>query len=155
MQYVTHLAMGLIIGQVSDNYTAALVGSFVIDLDHLPLLMRSRTLFDLKKFLRSTFEEESEAYGNERGILHGLPSWFLCSLPLLFIDTNLALTFSGAYLAHLFLDAVDGANFYPFAPSRLVSLKGPIPYASWQELIFGLGLFVVFYVVWSNGVTFL
>ncbi len=44
-------------------------------------------------------------------------------------------------------DAADGANFYPFFPSRRIKVKGPIPYASVSEFVLSIGLFGLFFAL--------
>ena len=45
-----HLGAGLIIGKVFNNYTVALIGALVIDLDHLISYIKNKVLFNPKKF---------------------------------------------------------------------------------------------------------
>ncbi len=143
MYSTTHLALGLIIGKISGDYPAALIGSLAIDIDHLIPAIKNKKSFNLKKFWNKTkdYKDSSRSY------LHSLFSWFLISLIIFFFDSDFAIIFSIAYLGHFVLDALDNSSFYPFYPFKNFDIKGFIPYYSFRELVFSIFLFVIFLLI--------
>ena len=53
MFIVAHAAAGLIIGKVTNNYPIALVGSLVIDIDHLVPYVKHKVIFNPGKFWKT------------------------------------------------------------------------------------------------------
>jgi len=123
---------GLIIGKVTGNYPAALVGALAIDLDHLIPYLKHKVLFDIKK-LWKTITDPNDPYGNQRNYLHSFFSLIIIGLvSYILFNTNLAIAFFLGYLSHLVLDALDQSDFYPFYPIKL-KIKGPFNiYRKWS-----------------------
>lgn len=142
MYGITHLALGLIIGQASGDYPAALLGSLLIDLDHLWPAFRDGELFNWKKFFKRTTDHQD----NSRCFLHSIFSWLILSLAAGLISFHFAWVFSLAYLGHLILDAADNSPFFPFFPSKKINLVGFISYYSKKEAVFSLMLFLILLV---------
>ena len=146
MTFPTHILAGLIIGQLTGDYTAALSGSLVMDIDHLFSYHRHGILFQPKRILRESLTAE-DPWGDQKNFLHSVQSWFAISLLLLLIDVRFGLIFSVAYLAHLILDALTG-SFYPFYPYKRFYIKEPIiQYVSNKELALAISLSVIFLFV--------
>ena len=53
MFFFAHLLTGLIIGKLFGNYTVALLGALLIDLDHLIPYIKHKVIFGFKKFWKS------------------------------------------------------------------------------------------------------
>jgi membrane-bound metal-dependent hydrolase YbcI (DUF457 family) len=138
-----HLAAGLLIGKVTGNYPAALIGASLIDIDHLWVYLRHKLIFKPRLFLKVATTQE-DPYGNQRNFLHNVFAWIIFSLIVVFIDFKFGLIFSFAYFSHILFDALDGGDFYPFYPFKNINLRGPIPYLSRIEIIFTVLLFIVF-----------
>ncbi|MFA5643944.1 MAG: metal-dependent hydrolase [Patescibacteria group bacterium] len=140
MYSTTHLALGLIIGEITGDYTASLIGSLAIDIDHLIPAIRQNNIFNFKKiWLKSKSSKDSS-----RSYFHSFFSWAFFSLVIMLINFRFGLVFSLAYLGHFLLDALDNSDFYPFYPFKKINIRGFIPYYSRQELIFSLFLFTMF-----------
>ncbi|MDP3769340.1 MAG: metal-dependent hydrolase [bacterium] len=148
MLYTTHLAGGLIIGSFTGEYAAALVGTFIIDADHLIPIIRTGMFFRPMDIIANTFKQEN-AYGqaDQRGILHSLFAWAALSAALTALSFPLGLAFSYAYFMHLILDCIDGADFFPFFPWKQINIKGPIGYASKKEHVLCFLLFGIFFAI--------
>jgi membrane-bound metal-dependent hydrolase YbcI (DUF457 family) len=147
MYGTTHLALALIIGKVSGDYSAALLGSLVIDIDHFMPFIEKRKKFKLKEFWQD-MQESKNSYGEiSRSYLHSFFSWALLSLIICLINLRFGLIFSLAYLGHFLLDAIDDSDFYPFYPIEKFNIKGFIPYFSKKELFFSLILFFLFIII--------
>ena len=142
----THLAAGLIISKLTGNYNVSLLGSVVMDLDHLIAYYRTGILLKFKKVLIAT------TGGNyiglpQRNFFHNI---FFCLLVLAIVSVinfSTGLTFGAAYVCHLILDALDNKNYYPFYPSLKINLRGPIKYFSRQEFIFTFILLLIFFII--------
>lgn len=142
----THLAAGLIIGKLTDNYAAAFIGSTIVDLDHLLAFYRSHVLLKLRKIIAATTNQNS-IVTNQRNYFHNIIFFLVVSIIILTINFKIGLVFSLAYLSHLVLDALDDQGYFPLYPSKKISLRGPIKYFSKQEIIFALVLFFIFLIV--------
>ena len=144
MFWNTHLAAGLIVGKVTGQYDAALIASFFADLDHLIPLIKTGVILHPLALLRTTITED-DSYGNERHILHNVGVWLIISTFVYFaIGTEWGIAFLAAYFIHLLLDAIDGANFYPFYPNKRINFRGSIRYASLNEMFLSIILFGFF-----------
>ena len=137
-----HLAAGLIVGKSFENYTPALIGALVPDLDHIIPYIQHRILFSPRKFWK-TATNPKDKYGNQRNYLHNIIVWAIISVPVIMFDFKIGIVFSLAYLSHLFLDLLDSSDFCPLYPMKL-NIKGPIEYLSVYEFIFTAVLFLVF-----------
>ena len=143
MRTVTHILAGLVIGKATGDFTTALTGSLVMDLDHAISYYRHGILFNPRELSRA-MDDENDPWGDQRGFMHNILSWIAISILLIMINVKVGIIFSIAYFVHLVLDALDGADFYPLYPSRKWVIKGPIKYYSKQETIFDIFLAIVF-----------
>ena len=144
MFILAHLAAGLIIGKISGNYPASLIGAIAIDLDHLAPYIRHKVLFNPKKFWK-IITNPKDPYGNQRNFLHSLIAWISISSIFIIINFNVGIIFSLGYLSHLLLYLMDSSDFYPFYPFKL-NIRGPIKYFSKFEFLFTAALFIVFFI---------
>ena len=145
MFIIAHLAAGLILGKSFENYTPALIGALVTDLDHIIPYIQHGILFNPKKFWK-TVTDAKDKYGNQRNYLHNIIVWAIISVPVIIFDFKIGIVFSLAYLSHLFLDLLDSSDFRPFYPMDL-NLKGPIEYLSKSEIFITLILFLIYFIV--------
>ena len=138
----THLALGLIIGKATGDYSAALWGSLIIDVDHLIPAIEKK-IFNFKKLWKRFHSSKDSS----RSYFHSIFSWAIVSLVICLIDFNFGIVFSLAYLGHLLLDAIDNSDFFPFYPFKKYNIKGFIPYYSKKELAFSLYLLFIFVII--------
>jgi membrane-bound metal-dependent hydrolase YbcI (DUF457 family) len=142
MTFPTHLLMGLIIGKITGNFSAAIIGSLAIDIDHLISFYKHGILFKPKKLLKEALDE-TDPWGDQRNFLHNIfVSLFICSLIIAF-NPEIGITFSLAYIVHIFFDAMNKAPFYPFFPSKKFAIKGFIKYNSKKEIAFMAILIII------------
>jgi membrane-bound metal-dependent hydrolase YbcI (DUF457 family) len=142
MTLSTHLLAGLIVGEITGNFPAALFGSLIIDLDHTISYFRHGILFKPRRLFK-TIQNEKDSWGDQRNFLHSIFGWIFVSVLFLVINFNFGLVFSLAYFFHLVFDALDSADFYPFFPSRKFVIKGFVKYFSKQEIIFDIFLILI------------
>ena len=140
-----HFLFGLIIGKISGNYLVALIGALFIDLDHLVVYIKKGIIFKPKKLWKIIIDA-NDPYGFQRNFLHNFFVWIVLSIIILIFDFKIGIIFSLAYLSHLFLDSLDGSDFYPFYPWKF-NVRGPIRYLSLSELIFTLILLLVYVLI--------
>ena len=140
-----HLAAGLIVGKSFENYTPALIGALVPDLDHIIPYIQHGIFFSPRKFWK-TATNPKDRYGNQRNYLHNIIVWAIISVPVIMFDFKIGIVFSLAYLSHLFLDLLDSSDFRPLYPMKF-SIKGPIGYLSKSESFITLILFLIFFVL--------
>ena len=146
MTFPTHILAGLTIGKLTGDYTAALTGSLVMDLDNLLSYNRHGILLKPKRMFRESLTE-ADPWGDQKNFLHSVQSWLIISFLIAAIDLRFGLIFSFAYLVHLILDAMTG-SFYPFYPYKKFYIKQPIiRYLSKKEAVLGMTLLLMFFVV--------
>lgn len=146
MFFFAHLAAGLLLGKLTGSYTWALMGAFFPDVDHLFSYVRHGLLWRPKRLWKALIRE-ADPWGDQRNFLHTVFLWVLISGAFLLIDFRIGLVFSLGYLSHLALDALDSADYYPFYPSKQITIRGPIGYFSWKELVFTILLFGLFFTL--------
>lgn len=142
----THLAAGLIISKLTGNYNASLLGSVIMDLDHLIAYYRTGILLKFRKILVAITGRADIGIA-QRNFFHNIFFYLFISAVVLAINLSAGLTFGAAYLCHLILDALDSENYYPFYPSLKINLRGPIKYFSRQEFIFTFILLLIFFII--------
>lgn len=146
MTFPTHLIAGLIMGKLTGNYSVAIASSVLIDVDHLQSYIKSGVLFKLKLFWK-TITDKADPYGDQRGYLHNLFIFAGISTILLLIWSYTAIPFILGWFGHLLLDALDNSDYWPLYPYKKLNLKGPILYASYQELIFSFLLVLTYFFI--------
>ncbi len=149
MTLPTHLLAGLIIGNLTGNYTVAITGSLIMDLDHIISFYRHGILFNAKKLLKEV-SDEKDPWNDQRNYLHNVFVWVAISIIFCLINLNLGIIFSLCYLVHLIFDALNTVNFYPFYPSRKFPVKGFIKYGTRKELIFDFFLIIILALLFIN-----
>ncbi len=141
----THIAAGLIIGKLTNNYPLALASSLLIDLDHLIPYIKHKVLFNPKK-LWKVVTDTADPYGDQRNYLHSFFTWLLVSIIISLIDFQIGLVISLGYLSHLLLDLLDNSDFYPFYPLKYKVL-GPVKYFSIYDFIITGALLIIFIII--------
>lgn len=147
MTLPAHLAAGLIIGKLTGNFSVALIGALVIDLDHVVSYLKHGILFKPRKLFKA-ISDQDDPWGDQRGFLHNIFAWVIISALVAAIDLKIGLVFSVAYFSHLLLDALDGAEFYPLFPIKRLNFRGPIQYYSKQEIAFTTFLLFIFLLLY-------
>ena len=109
----THLAAGLIISKLTGNYNVSLLGSVIMDLDHLIAYYRTGILLKFKKILIAT-TGKADIGLPQRNFFHNIFFCLLVSAIVAAIDFSAGLIFGAAYMCHLVLDALDSKTGCPF-----------------------------------------
>ena len=146
MLITAHLAVGLIIGKVFDNYPAAIIGSTFLDLDHFISYVKSGIIFKPKKLFYTLTKREDE-FGDQRNIFHKILSFIVISSLFILFNKKLGIIFSISYLGHLIVDFLDNSDSFPLFLNKKINIKGPIKYFSKAETIFTLLLILVFFLL--------
>lgn len=147
MTLPTHAIMGLIIGKLTGNYFVPIAFSVLPDSDHI-VCYANEKLFNHLKHFWTTLMSEKRIFGTQRSFLHNIPILvFLCFILYFFVPWNIFIMIALAFLGHIILDCLDNSDYYPFDPYRKINMKGPIKYASYQEVIFGLCLLAVYFII--------
>ena len=140
-----HIVAGLIVGKITHNYPLALASALFVDVDHLIPYVKHNVIFNYNKFWK-VITDPSDPYGNQRNYLHSFFTWAFLSIICFLIDFRIGLVVSLGYISHLFLDLLDGSDFYPFFPFRY-NFIGPVKYLSRHELIVAVVLLIIFFII--------
>jgi membrane-bound metal-dependent hydrolase YbcI (DUF457 family) len=146
MTLPTHLMAGLILGKITGNYPLSIGIGVGIDVDHVFSYFKNGILLKPKKFLKTIFNKD-DPYGDQRFILHNVLVFILLSMIVLMFNRTIGVVFALAYFSHIFLDALDSSDYFPFFPNKKLNLHGPIKYFSKQEFTVFLLLIVVFFLL--------
>jgi len=131
MFITAHLAVGLLVGKLTGNYTLALLGSLFPDLDHLPTYFTNK-VFQRKQFWKTVLAPD-DPYGNQRNVFHNVFVFSGVALVTLFFPFMMPLILGWG--SHLLFDALDKSPYRAFSPLPF-QVRGPIPYLSKSEFIF-------------------
>ena len=142
----THLAAGLIISKLTGNYNYSLLGSVIMDLDHLIAYYRTGILLKFRKMLIAT-TGIADIGLPQRNFFHNIFFCLLVSVIVLAINFTAGLAFGAAYILHLILDSLDNSNYYPLYPNLKINLRGPIKYFSKQEFVFTFILLLIYFII--------
>ena len=145
MSIGTHIAVGLIIGKISGDYTTALFSSLIVDIDHFIPYIKHKIIFKPKKLWKA-MTSSKDFLGNQRNLLHSIFSWLLISAIILFINFDIGVIFMIGYVAHLFLDILDNSDLHLFYPIKY-NIIGPIPYLSLNEFLIMSIIFVGYFFI--------
>lgn len=148
MTFPTHLFAGLAIGAATGDYSVAVVASVAPDVDHVISYARHGVFRSWDTFW-GTITAENDPWNDQRNMLHNIiVAGLIVGLCYFFFPEHV-LAFAPGYGVHLFLDASDAADFFPFYPLTFVNFRGPIHYNSLYEYILAilfLGLFLLFLI---------
>ena len=143
MNWLTHFMAGLIIGKLTNNYVYAILGSLLVDFDHLFSFIKHKVkLTGIVKLLLSPIDP----YSDQRSIFHNILVPIVGVIVSIYFDTRNFVVFFFAYTTHLVFDMLDKSNYYPFYPN-LFCIKGIIKYLSIQEHIFTFILLILYFIL--------
>lgn len=142
----THLAAGLIIGKITGDYTPAIIGAVIADVDHLYSYYKHGLFRSAKVFIKYARTKEDPIH-DERNYLHNLNIVFGISLIIMLFNFFIGLVFLISYFSHLLFDALDQTDFYPFWPNMKINLRGPIRFFSLGDIVISIVMLVIFFIV--------
>ncbi|MFA5142151.1 MAG: metal-dependent hydrolase [Candidatus Woesearchaeota archaeon] len=145
MLITTHILAGLVVGKYlgPEHMLPILLGSVLIDLDHIYDMVKHGWKYGIKKsfeILFMPFPEENE----QRTFFHSIFGWILVSTILYLVDPVFGKYFSIGYAVHLLLDSLDTSELQLFYPQKY-NVTGFIEYNSLMEYLFGIGLFIIYF----------
>ena len=147
MTIPNHLALGLIIGKATGSYEIAVATSVLLDCDHFIPLAKHGLLKNFKVFWSSIIKPE-DRFGDQRGILHNILALFATTLFSYFLfGPHVALVIGLSHFGHIFLDMISDTDSRLFRPFSDFKTRGFIPYYSRYEVLFFLGLVLIFLVL--------
>ncbi len=146
MTLPTHFLLGMIMGKVTGNYPIAISASVLIDLDHLQSYISHGIILKPKK-LWKTLTDQKDPWGDQRGMFHNIVFFGVVAVPLMFLGGAIGKIITLGYLGHLLLDALDNSDYWPLYPNKKINLKGFINYGTWHELMFFIGLLVMYIIL--------
>jgi membrane-bound metal-dependent hydrolase YbcI (DUF457 family) len=130
MLFITHLITGVILGAISGNYLWVILGSMLVDIDHVYVFLRHR-IYNPLHMVRLGCDSRDVIKG-QRTVAHSLLGWAIVSGAIYLFDATVGFYFGVGYLAHLLLDAFDKAELQLFYPLSW-HIRGPINYNSRSE----------------------
>jgi hypothetical protein len=139
---IAHAIVGATAGNYFGHFWYFFLGSVFTDIDHLYVLIKNR-IFALDRIVDSMRFEKKYHLSYRTKLMHSLLGAILFSAPLLLIDGKGAGIFFASYLGHLLLDWLDYDIKYYLYPLK-IKFKGFLPIFSQQEIIFTLGLCLLF-----------
>jgi membrane-bound metal-dependent hydrolase YbcI (DUF457 family) len=142
----THLVAGMIIGKLTGDYTTSILGSILMDLDHLFSYYQAGILFNFRKLFNMVTSRANSKIP-QRNFFHNIFFCLFLSIIILLINFKIGLIFFAAYILHLVLDSLDDSNYYPMYPNKKISLHGPIKYFSKQEIVIVFVLILIFFII--------
>lgn len=142
----SHLAVGLVIGKLTGDYTFALLGTIGPDVDHVYSYAKHGFFSSFKKFIKIATSEE-DPYDDQRNYLHNIFIVTLICLLVFIFSYQIAGAFLFGYLSHLLMDAFDRADYFPLFPNRKINLRGPIGYFSKYDIFISILLLIVFIII--------
>lgn len=122
MLFITHLLAGILLANLLGHWPWIILGSTIIDLDHLLVLFRKK-VYNPIEMIRHVCDEEK--YGSHRTKLHSFFGLVVIFFIITFFNVEIAKYFSIGLFFHLVLDALDGGSirlFYPLPKT----VKGPL-----------------------------
>lgn len=142
----SHVAAGLVIGKITGDYTTAIIASLFPDTDHLYAFIKHGYLKNWKKFIDIVIRQE-DFFDDQRNYFHNIFVAAGFSIIAILINFNVGVIIAVSYFIHLLMDALDGAEYYPFYPKRKINLKGPIDYFSKYDMAISIFLIIIFLVI--------
>ncbi|MFW0862692.1 MAG: metal-dependent hydrolase [Candidatus Komeilibacteria bacterium] len=142
----SHIAAGLVIGKITGDYTTAVIASIFPDTDHAYAFFKHGYLKNWKKFVNIVVQQE-DPFDDQRNYLHNIFVAVALSVIAMIINLQIGVIITVAYFLHLLMDALDGAEYYPFYPKKKINLKGPIGYFSKYDMAVSIVLIIIFLVL--------
>ncbi len=146
--FFIHLIIPLILGKLLGNYWYLLVGSLIVDIDHVIILIKNKH-YNLRECIDILKHEERYGERLRSPYLHSFLGLVSTSLLVwLLFNANGAVYYAIGYLIHLMIDLFDKDVMFLFYPAK-IKFNGTLPIASHVELAltaFFLVLLVVLFV---------
>lgn len=146
MYLPSHIAAGLVIGKITGDYTAAVIGSLIPDLDHLYSYFKHGAFKSWKKIIQ-TITSEEDPHDDQRNYFHNIFFFLAVVAFFMIINFSVGLIFSIAYFVHLLMDSLDGAEYYPLYPNKRINLRGPIGYFSKYDMAVSIVLIIIYVAI--------
>lgn len=143
MTFPTHFMLGMVIGKVTGNYSAAIASSVLPDLDHIQSYVTHGVILRPKK-LWKVLTDQVDPWGDQRGIFHNIIFFAITTMFLIVFMGTVGQVIVVGYGGHLLLDALDNSDYWPLYPNKTINFRGPIKYGSFQELLFFIGLVIMY-----------
>jgi len=140
MNLITHMLAGALVGKFTGNYPVAIAAALVLDLDHIPVYIKNKVMFNNKIF--KVLTQKEDPFGNQRNILHSIFFFIPLSVAIYLTYVTAWLSFSLGYLSHMLLDLLDDADYRVFYPLQF-KINGFVRYLSKTEFIFTVGIIVL------------
>lgn len=121
-------------------------GALFLDLDHVFCYAKNDILLKPKQ-LWTALTNQEDPYGDQRYIFHNILVFILISSIVFLVNLKIGFIFSLAYFSHIFLDALDNSDYYPFFPNKKINIRGPIKYFSKGEFILFSFLTIIFFFI--------
>ncbi len=141
---ITHVISALLASKYLGHTVPILIGSSIIDLDHIyDLIKHGWKRGIIKRFFESLLipcPEEDES----RTVFHSLLGWLVVSAVFYVADPEFGIYFSLGYFIHLGLDSLDTTRLHLFYPHRY-DVRGYVEYNSLMEYALGIGMFIVYF----------
>ncbi len=144
MLFSTHILSGLLVGKYLGHTGAILLGTTIIDFDHLfDIFIKGQKKGRFKRLFEVMFlphPEEDET----RTVFHSFLAWLVISVIFYNLAPGFGLYFSIGYLLHLVLDSLDTSRLHLFYP-RKYDVRGWVEYNSLMEYVFGIAIFIIYF----------
>jgi membrane-bound metal-dependent hydrolase YbcI (DUF457 family) len=138
----THLLSALMVGKFIGHTEALVLGSTIIDFDHIYDIVKHWKKYGIKKAIEALLIAEPEE-NDQRTVFHSLLGWLAVSFIIYLFNPEFGTYFSIGYLLHLMLDSLDTSKLHLFYPSKY-DMRGVVEYNSMMEYLLGIGMFLVY-----------
>ncbi|MBS3112954.1 metal-dependent hydrolase [Candidatus Woesearchaeota archaeon] len=143
MLFTTHILSALLLGKYLGHTGAIVLGSTLIDFDHIfDMIVKGK-----KHGFRRTLEVLFTPYPEEdesRTVFHSILGWLVISAVLYAIMPSFGIYFSAGYLLHLVLDSLDTSRLRLFYPQKY-DIRGWVEYNSLTEYILAIIMFIIYF----------
>ncbi len=144
---IIHILLAIILGKVFGNMLFFVLGSIILDLDHIYIIIKNR-FFSLKKIMQTIKYEKKYNIKYKTPVFHSFLGLIFFSLIIFFFNQKGAIYFSIAYLLHLLIDWIDIDEKYYLYPLK-VKFRGFLPIWSTTEKILTLILTIIIIILYS------
>ncbi|MFC1769086.1 metal-dependent hydrolase [Nanoarchaeota archaeon] len=145
--FFTHIILPLILWKLFGNFWFLMVGSMIVDIDHLFLLIKNKH-FNLREAVDVLKNEEKYGEHYRSPYLHSFFGLIVTSLLVwLFFSPTGAVYWAIGYLTHLIIDLFDKDVQYLLFPLK-IEFKGTLPIPSYVEFTIA-GFFLTILIIIS------
>jgi hypothetical protein len=129
-----HLILGIILGNLTNNYLPFILGSIIPDIDHIYIILKHKLY--KKNFLDTFKNEEKYKIRYKTPLIHSILGLIILSSIFYFITLNQlsSIYFASAYFLHLLMDWPDKDIKYYLHPFK-IKFSGFLPIWSKTEKI--------------------